>query len=115
MVSHDQMKPRVQHDCLTCDHGIPADGDDRDGNPVVGGDLEELEQEAECVQDAAIAGDDEGPKVETSMPLESQEDLDVQLDDIVPCHGREGGNGHVNRNVLGDLVPRGPVVSGGKG
>ena len=109
MVPHDQMKPRVEHDCLTGHHGIPADSDDRNGNPVVGGDLEKLEQEAKCVQNAAITGDDEGPKVETSMPLECKEDLDVQLDDIVPCHGREGGNGHDSWNVLCDLIPSGTV------
>ena len=68
------------------------------------GQLEEFQQEAERVQHASVAGDDQGPEVETAMPLEGHEDLDVQLQHIEPGDGREGCDCHVGRNAEGDCV-----------
>lgn len=59
------------------------------------GELEEFEDKAECVKHAAIAGYEERPEVQTTMALEGHEDLNVEFDDVVPCHCRKCCNGHV--------------------
>ena len=70
------METRVQDDGLPSYHGIPSDRDYRDGEigdcvPSCSlGDEEEFDQEAKGVKNAAIAGNEEGPKVETSMAFE---------------------------------------------
>lgn len=96
LLTHDQMQAGVQHDRLAGDHGIPADSDDGDGEVFIGGDGKELEHEAEGVQGGPIRRDEERPKVKAAMSLEGEEDLDVELDDIIPGDGSKGGNGHVN-------------------
>ena len=90
------MQARIQDHGLPRHHGIPSDSDDGDREVVVIGELEELEQESERVQHTAIAGDDERPKVQAPVSLERHEDLNVQLEDIIPRHRCEGSDGHVN-------------------
>ena len=102
--AHHQVEARVQHDGLAGHHGVPSDRDDGHGEEVVVGELEELEQETEGVEDAAIAGDNQRPEVEASMSLEGHEHLDVQLDDVEPRHRGEGGDGHVGGDIEGDEV-----------
>ena len=85
-------------------HGIPANGNDRDREVIVGRQLEELKQKSQGMQDTAVAGYDQGPEVQASMSFEGHEDLDVQLEDVEPGDGGEGGNGHVGGYVEGDQV-----------
>lgn len=59
------------------------------------GELEEFEDETECMEHTAIAGYQERPEVQTAMALEGHEDLDVEFDDVVPCYCRECCDGHV--------------------
>ena len=62
------------------------------------------------MQHATIAGDQEGPEIETAMALEGEKNLDIEFDNIVPRHGREGANGHVNGNVERDLFTVDAIV-----
>ena len=93
-IADDQMQSRVEHDGLSRHHGIPANGDEADGQVNVG-QVEELENEAEGVDDDAPRRNQKGPEVEASMSFEGQEDLQIQLNHIEPGDGGEGGDGHV--------------------
>ncbi len=96
LLTHHQVQAWVQHDGLSGHHGIPADGDDGDREIRIRRDGEEFEHEAQSVQDASVRGDQQGPEVKASMAFEGQEDLDVELEDVVPGDGGERGNGHVD-------------------
>lgn len=48
------------------------------------------------MQGASIRGDQQGPKVKAPMAFEGQEDLDVELEDVIPRNGGESGNGHID-------------------
>ncbi len=108
---HNEMKPRVQNDGLASDHAIPADGDDSDCNIVIkrligGNQPKELKEESERMQHTAITGYEKRPEIETSMPFKSEEDLDIELGDIVPCDSSEGSYGHIDALVERNWAPR---------
>lgn len=62
---HNQMQPRPKHDRLASDHGIPADGQQKDGKPfaTAAQDGKILEDEAQRIRDDAEAGNHQAPEV----------------------------------------------------
>lgn len=119
LFAHDEVEPRVKHDGLSGDHAIPTDGDDGDGQVDVTLEDQKFEEEAEGMQHTAIAGDQERPKVQASMPFEGEKDLNVQFDDIPPGDGGKCHNGHLLCRVemgfvLGDAIWKAHSLGGGK-
>ena len=43
-IADDEVKSRVEHKRLTCDHSIPADGNESNGEVVILPDLKELHE-----------------------------------------------------------------------
>lgn len=104
LVAHDEMKPRVENQGLAGDHAIPTDGDDGHGQINVSVEDHELEEEAEGVQHTAITGNQQRPKVQSSMSFEGEKDLHVQFDDVPPGDCGKGDIEHLlYRAIIGFL------------
>lgn len=78
------MQSRVEHDGLAGHHGVPANGDEGDGEGRGGGEGEVFEEEADGVGDQAERGDEQGPEVGSAELGESDKDEDDQFDGIIP-------------------------------
>lgn len=97
-VVEDEVEPRVQHDRLSGHHAPPADGEEGDGQPCDGGQVEELEEEAQRVgHDADGGAYQKTPEIQPAILTESDEYQDNQLNGIVPGDTGKRGDGDLHR------------------
>lgn len=83
-VREDEVQSRVEHDGLAGYHGVPADGDEGDGEGCGGGEGEVFEEEADGVGNQAESGDEQGPEVGTAILGEGHENEDDQFNGVIP-------------------------------
>lgn len=54
------------------------------------------------MKDAAVGADEQRPEIETAVPFEGDEYLDVELNHVVPGYGGEGRDRHEDIGIIWD-------------